>query len=153
MVAQPIPISNRTGQRTDPFASYRFRVRISGLNVAVFSECSGLEMTVKTQPVNEGGENRFVHQLPGRVEYGNLTLRRGYATSNELFTWFSNVLRPSQAMRKTVTIVLVSQRGQTVMEWTFLEAYPVKWSGPSFKAGDNAIALESLELAHSGLLA
>ncbi len=48
--------------------------------------------------------------------------------------------------------MLIDQRGRKVVDWTFRDAYPVKWSGPSFKAGDNAIAIESIELAHNGLL-
>jgi phage tail-like protein len=37
------------------------------------------------------------------------------------------------------------------MRWTFEQAYPVKWSGPQFKADDNAVAVETLELAHEGM--
>jgi phage tail-like protein len=147
-----VSLPTRTGKRVYPYGSYRFRVIISGLSVGEFSECSGLEMTVKTDEVREGGENRYVHRLPGRIEYGNLTLRRGYAVTNEFFSWFQTSFTPVMTARKTVTIALVNQDGATVMEWTFLNAYPVKWTGPSFKAGDNAIAVESLELAHSGLL-
>jgi phage tail-like protein len=142
----------RTGQQVHPYASYRFRVQVQGVDVAEFTECAGLEMTVKTDEVREGGQNGFVHRLPGRVEYGNLTLRRGYAMRNELFDWLvTSVGQRRTLVKQTVTVSLVDQSGGTVMSWTFLDAFPVKWSGPSFKAGDNAIALESLELAHNGM--
>lgn len=147
-----VQIGSQPGRRTDPLGSYRFRVRIDGLEVAEFSECSGLEMTVKFEEVREGGQNEFVHRLPGRVEYGNLTLRRGYAKSNQFFTWCLTVFNRRKIQRKKVVVALVAQDGKQVMEWTFLDAYPVKWSGPAFKAGENAIAIESLELAHRGLL-
>jgi phage tail-like protein len=136
----------------DPFASYRFRVDVDGASIAEFSECTGMELTVKYDEVREGGQNEFVHRLPGRVEYGNLILRRGYATSNEFFDWFKSVFNRSSIQRRNVTVMLVSQSGETVTQWTFVDAYPVKWSGPAFKAGDNAIAVESVELAHRGLL-
>lgn len=141
-----------TGKRVDPFGQYRFCVLIDGsVDVAEFSECSGLEATVKFDEVREGGENGFVHRLPGRVEYGNLVLKRGFAKSNELFRWFVTVFNRSSIERKEITVRLVDQRGAMVMQWHFQKAYPVKWSGPSFKAGDNTIAIESLELAHNGL--
>ncbi len=141
-----------TGARIDPLAGYRFRVLISGgLDVAEFSECSGLELTVKFDEVREGGQNEYVHRLPGRVEYGNLTLKRGYVKSDEFFKWCLTVFNRKKIQRQQVTLALVDQAGKQVMAWTFLDAYPVKWSGPSFKAGDNAIAIESMELAHNGL--
>lgn len=152
MVAVQAAASSRTGKRIDPYGSYRFRVQIRDISVAEFSECSGLEMTVKVDEVREGGQNGFVHRLPGRVEYGNLTLRRGYAVSNELFKWIVSAMSQTRPLvKQTVTVTLVNQAGEDVVSWTFVEAYPVKWTGPSFKAGENAIALESLEIAHSGL--
>ena len=143
-----------------PFPNYRFLVDVSGLTVAQFSECSGLELKVKTEMIRQGGQNEFTHVLPGRVEYGNLTLRRGYVTNSELFSWCLSVLnrRGAPLQRKDVTISLVApvRRGAgkdltRIFQWTFLGAYPVKWTGPAFKAGDNGVAMEALELAHEGL--
>ena len=89
---------------------------------------------------------------------GNLVLRRGYVTNSELFSWCLTVLnrRGRPVERKDVTVSLVAPGGargelQTVFQWTFLGAYPVKWSGPAFKASDNGVAMEALELAHEGL--
>jgi phage tail-like protein len=140
-----------TGTPTELYPTYKFQLRIAGLEVAEFTECAGLEITVKTEEVREGGLNEYHHVLPGRAEYGNLILKRGFAKSNEFFTWCVSVLNRATIQRKDVTVVLVDHASKPVIEWTFLGAYPVKWSGPSFKAGDSAIAIESLELAHRGL--
>ena len=145
-------------QRRPVFPTYRFQVDISGVTVAEFSECTGLELKVKTELIRQGGQNEFTHVLPGRIEYGNLVLRRGYVTNSELFTWCLTVLnrRGRPLERKDVTVSLVTPGGargelQTVFQWTFLGAYPVKWTGPAFKASDNGVAMEALELAHEGL--
>jgi phage tail-like protein len=144
---------NRTAERRDPLGSYRFRVELSGRPVAEFSECSGLEMTVKVEEVREGGENDFVHRLPGRVEFGNLTLRRGYAQTHEFFEWFRAVFNEGQVERRTVTVSLMNRNATgPIMQWAFKDAFPAKWSGPAFKAAENAIAVESLEIAHRGLI-
>jgi phage tail-like protein len=146
MAATELPAPPRP-LRSDPFPNYSFCVLVDGFEAAQFSECSGLEMTVKFDEVREGGENGFVHKLPGRIEYGNLVLKHGFPRGGELHKW---CLRPN---RRKVTVQLMNQKTRTpVMQWVFDGAYPVKWSGPSFKASENAIAIETLELAHRGLL-
>jgi len=37
------------------------------------------------------------------------------------------------------------------MRWNLLDAFPVKWEGPSFNADDASIVMQSLELAHHGI--
>jgi phage tail-like protein len=152
-----------TGARVDQYATFQFHVEIDGKPVASFSECGGLEVNVKYDEVREGGQNEFVHRLPGRVEYGNLILKRGYVPADgaasgeglsEFFRWCLHGLNRagSEVQRRDVTVTLIAQGfGTRIHSWVFRRCYPVKWSGPSFKAGDNAIAIESLELAHEGL--
>ena len=53
-----------------------------------FLSCSGLEAEYETYPYSEGGLNSFVHQLKGRMRYGNLTLTRGVTTNKSLLEWF-----------------------------------------------------------------
>ena len=43
-----------------------------------FAKVSGLSAEVKTTTVIEGGENRYTHRLPDRVDYGNLVLEAGW---------------------------------------------------------------------------
>jgi phage tail-like protein len=40
-----------------------------------------------------------------------------------------------------------------VRQWTFLMAFPVKWTGPTVQSTATEVAVESLEFAHEGLLA
>jgi phage tail-like protein len=144
--------ATRTGARHDAFAAFQFKVDLGHPGgIAMFSECSGLELTVKYDEIKEGGNNGFVHRLPGRVEYGNLVLRRGYTNDSEFFDWCSAALR-GKVERRMVTVSLVAlDTGQPVFSWTFVDAYPVKWSGPSLRSTDSTMAVESLELAHRGL--
>ena len=46
-----------------------------------FLEVSGLSPEMELDSVHEGGENRFVHQLPKGVKYPKLVLKRGIADS------------------------------------------------------------------------
>jgi phage tail-like protein len=153
-----------TAARVEHYATFQFRVEIEGKTVATFSECGGLEVSVKYDEVREGGQNEFVHRLPGRVEYGNLVLKRGYVPADgtasgeglsEFFRWCLTGLnrQGSQVQRHDVTVTLMALgTAAPIYSWVFRRCYPVKWSGPALKAGDNAVAVESLELAHEGLL-
>lgn len=143
-----------TTTRADPSPSFRFKVEFrGGPGVAArFTECSGLEFEAETFDYGEGGEQSRVHRLPGRIKYGNLDLKRGIATDGEkLWQWVKKTAR-GQIETCTVTVSLLSSEGQPVREWTFMDAYPVKWSATAFSAEQNAIAIETLTIAHQGLL-
>jgi phage tail-like protein len=137
-----------TGNRPDPHAAYRFAVQIEGINEAVFCECTLPALEVELHEQKEGGYNHGVHQLPGRVKAGRITLKQGLAQSNELLKWYQQVLggAPDEA-QKQVSVVMYDSMLAEVMRLNFTRAYPVKWSGPSFKTSESAVAIETLELA------
>ena len=41
--------------------------------------------------------------------------------------------------------------GTEKLRWNFREGWPTKWTGPSFNATGNEVAIETLEIAHEGL--
>ena len=136
----------------DPSPSFRFHVQVQGLEVARFSECSGLEFEQETFDYKEGGLNTRVHRLPGRFKFTNVTLKKGIATDgNPLWQWVQDtVSKPIKP--KTVTVTLYDLTGDNKLrDWTFVDAYPVKWSASALNAEQNAIAIETLVLAHQGM--
>ena len=146
----------KTAQRIDPFATFKFHVEIGDIKEAAFSDCSGMEMATDVFEYQEGGLNEYSHKLPGRVKLSNVTLKRGFATSNELYNWYlemeQDLLTGNSITRRQVTITLYSTATQEEsMRWTLNDAFPVKWGGPAFKAGEAAVAIESLEFAHHGI--
>ena len=146
----------KTAQRIDPFATFKFHVEIGDIKEAAFSDCSGLEMATDVFEYQEGGLNEYSHKLPGRVKLSNVTLKRGFATSNELYNWYfemeQDLLTGNSITPRQVTITLYSTVTQKeTMRWTLNDAFPVKWVGPTFKAGEAAVAIESLEFAHHGI--
>ena len=66
-----------TGKRVDPLTTRKFFVEIGNIVRAEFSEVSGLNAEVEVLSYEEGGKNGFVHKLPGRVKFPNVTLKRG----------------------------------------------------------------------------
>src|SRR4051812_10172468 len=132
------------------FPNCRFYVEIEQTTVAVFTEVAGLQLELEVLEYQEGGENAFVHRLPGRMKVGNLTLKRGLIRSGEFFDWFLAVAR-GQVDRRNVSVYLYDAKGEVVATWEFVKAYPVKWIGPQLTADGKVAAIETLELAHQGL--
>ena len=130
----------------------KFFVQIGNILEAAFSDVSGLNAEVEILSYEEGGCNAFVHKLPGRVKFPNVTLKRGVTDSLDLWNWFVQATN-GKIERRDVGILLFDQEGNQKRVWNLERAYPVKWTGPDFKSGENAIAIEVLELAHEGLSA
>ena len=57
--------------------------------------------------------------------------------------------RLTKAERKDITLTLKS--GNSERKWTFAEAFPVRWSGPTADVNGGGIATETLEIVHSGI--
>jgi phage tail-like protein len=53
--------------------------------------------------------------------------------------------------RKNGSIVLLDTTGAEKLRWNFVEGWPTKWTGPTFNATSNDVAIETLEIAHEGL--
>jgi len=139
-----------TAERIDPLPAFKFYVEVGHLAHAAFSECSGLEVEVEVFEYEEGGLNDYVHKLPGRVKYSDVTLKKGMATSDALWDWYADTLR-GKIERKNISILLYDTSGTECRRWNFEDAYPVKWTGAEFKAGDNVAAIETLVFTHRGM--
>src|SRR4030043_438250 len=104
--------STKTAQRVDPFPTFKFHVEVGDITEAAFTECFGLEMATDVFEYQEGGANEFVHKFPGRTKVSNVTLKRGFATSNELYEWYismEDALRAGENFKfRQVTITLYS---------------------------------------------
>lgn len=143
--------ANLLGVRNDPYMSFNFFVEIEGLIVGGFSEVSGLQVETQVHDYQEGGQNEYVHRLPGPARYpSNLILKRGLTDIETLWAWHQDVIAGT-IERKNGTIYLLDRMGVPAMWWDFKEAYPVKWSGPDLKADGNAVAVETIELVHRGI--
>ena len=88
--------------------------------------------------------------LPGRVEYGPVVLRRGFAGDPTLFEWWNEVVQGNVA-RRNVSIVLLDEQRQEVARWLIRRAWPSKWTGPELRGLGNDAAIETLELSHEGI--
>ena len=139
-----------TGERTDPYRGYNFKVEIDGITRAGFQEASGLDTTQAPIEYREGDDALTSHKLPGLNTYANISLRRGITDDAELWDW-RKTCQDSEIERKNGSIVLCDDTGEEKLRWNFVEGWPTKWTGPSFSAAGNEVAIESLEIVHEGM--
>ncbi len=136
-----------------------FLFEVDGVDIGRFMEVSGLEVSVETEDISEGGQNSFVHKLPGRMTWPNITLKRGVTKADNLLKWLNESSGESfsansnKLTRKTAAITLLDRTGKRLRSWDFDGAFPVKWTGPSFAASSTDDASETLEITHHGFRA
>ena len=140
----------RPDLRLDPYMAFNFLIEIEGLLVGGFSDVSGMESRVEVEDQREGGVNDYVHHLPRQAIHTNLVLSHGLTDVSTLWNWYYNVTQ-GIVERKNGTIMLLNQHQLPVMWWNIRNALPVRWAGPHFQAGSDAVAFEVIELAHEGL--
>ena len=125
---------------------------------AGFEEVSGINVTMNVDKIPEGGENRFVHKVPGRIAYdSDLVLKRGLITGLSPFgLWcrssLSEGINLASLSKKIVTqniiVHLLNANQLPVMSWVFVGAYPVKWEIKAFNARQSELAVETISLSY-----
>ena len=136
---------------SEPGLGLRFKVRIDGKSMGNWQKCDGLSLEYDLMEYKEGGENAYVHRLPGRVNYPNVKLTRPIdSDSTSVNAWLMSL--QVRMVPSTVEISVLDPSGESVAKWVLAGVYPVKWTGPSLDVGSNQWATETLELSHTGFL-
>ena len=119
------------------------------VSVGYFTEISGLSAEVEVMTYNEGGNNSFVHRFPTRMKFPNLVLKRGISNEDALEKWFAKSY--FEATLTEISITMLNEVGTRLRTWSFVNAYPIKWTGPQFNVGQSAVATEAIEIVHEGI--
>jgi len=138
---------------SDPIASFRFTVEIDGAPIGAFTECTLPNFEIETEQIKEGGRNDMIHTLPGRGKPGNLTLKHGVMLNDQFMKWSYQVMVNAfgEQKHKSVTVIMYGNDLKPIYRFEFDRAFPVKWQGPQFQAGQSAVAIETIEIAHHGV--
>jgi phage tail-like protein len=140
-----------TGQRLDPYGGYNFRVEWDGIIQAGFKTCAGLDSTQDVVDYREGTDKGLGRRrLPTLLTSANLTLGRGITDNHELWDWRAEIIQ-GKGTRKNLSVILMDDQGREKRRWNLVNCWPSKWTGPSFDATTNEVAIETLEIAHEGI--
>jgi phage tail-like protein len=71
--------------RNDPYKAFNFLVEIDGIQVAGFTECTGLSTETDIIEYREGSERGGLRKIPGLTKFSNITLKRGLTQNRDLW--------------------------------------------------------------------
>lgn len=147
--------------------SFNFRVKLRDseggdqLGEGAFQECSGLQIEMDVQMLEEGGRNDGVVQQVGRGKYQPIVLKRGMLLDRDtvngaFWGWMMSILEGRRpVVRYDGVIEVLDRQGQArdrvVATWSFERGLPAKVVGPQLDAKSGDIAIEELHIAHEGL--
>jgi len=123
-----------------------------------FQECSGLDLEMDVQTINEGGRNDGIIQRVGRAKYSPIILKRGMffgrqgSVNEDLWQWLQGIvsgLRPVTRYDGMIEVMDVAE--DVVATWVFERGLPSKVSGPQLNGKSGEVAIEELTIAHQGL--
>jgi phage tail-like protein len=135
-----------------PLPKFHYQVQWGGSRLG-FTEVTGLTVENELIEYREGNSLEYSKiKMPGMQKYGNITLKRGtFKSDNEFFNWW-NTKSLGNIERRDLTISLLNEEHQPVMVWKIKNAWPVKMQSADLKSDANEVAIETLELAHEGLV-
>jgi phage tail-like protein len=135
----------------DPAVAYMFQVQIDGKPLGLWNSFEGLGWETSIETREEGGNNFFVHQLPGRLKYTNVKIGRPISPDSSLVAdWFASMA--TGVKRTTARITALGPDNKPVVSWSLNGVVPVRWTGPGFNVDTLKVATETLELAYHGFL-
>ena len=139
--------------RKDPLPVFCFHVQLPGVGgEAFFKSVSGLRYETELVPVKEGGQNATVFNLLGGVKWSNIVLKQGFTKDSGLLKWRKEWTVPGGGTRVDGTITQLDTALTAQCTWTFVRGFPVKWELSELDASKNELAIETLEIAHEGLI-
>jgi phage tail-like protein len=135
-----------------PIPKFHFQAEWGGVRIG-FTEVSGLDAETEVIEYRDGASLEYSkRKIPGMQKYPNVTMKRGvFASDNDYFKWW-NTVALNTVERRSVTISLLNEKHEPVMVWKVKNAWPAKIASTDLKADGNEIAIESIELAHDGLV-
>ena len=137
----------------DPLIGFQCALEANGME-GYFTEISGIgsENAVVTHKVVTPEGKEVTLQIPGRIEWGEVTLKRGLTTNLQFWEWREMVITGKVAeARQPVTITMFDREYTSVVGWNLINAWPSKISGPTIAADSNDFTVEELTLVHEGL--
>jgi phage tail-like protein len=135
-----------------PLVKFQFSVKI-GTTEILFQEVTGLSSETQVIEYRVGNSQAYsTIKMPGIKKYGNVTLKKGiFQTDTKLWTMY-NAIKMNVIERQTVVINLLDESNKEAMTWNLTNAFPCKMTVTDMKADANEPAVETMELAHEGLI-
>ena len=136
-------------QRHQEITAIRFSIVIDGVNVATFSELSGIVSEVQEIDFWDATEDGpVIKKLGGNhMRPPTLTLRSAMSGALELWAWHQTVRTGSVIeARRSCTLVMVDEQGKPVATYWLENAWPSKIELTGLKGGPSEVLVETVHL-------
>ena len=92
--------------------------------------------------------------MPSQPTTTNVTLKKGVVRGVSVSTFFSwiNAIQLNQIDKRDIFVRLCDEKGDAVISWKVINAFPTKLDAPTFDASSNDVAIESMELMGDGIV-
>ncbi|MFJ5111615.1 phage tail protein [Streptomyces sp. NPDC088551] len=131
--------------------SFTVAIDRSRYELGDWAGASGLNVTWQMSEYRAG--DRWNHPLiyPGVPKYQNIKLSRAACADSQVVQeWLTETSLRNEPL--TGAIALVNWLGARTVTWELREFFPVSWGIGEFDAGQGKVAMETLELVHTGFL-
>lgn len=139
----------------DPVVAFKFGLEISGKLSGYFTSVSGIgsETEVITQKLTStNGSEPIIKQIPGRLTWTPVTLRRGVTDLKDVWDWRQMVVDGKiDDARVNASIIAYSQSGEPVAQWDLENAWPSQISGPEMASDSTDFMVEEITIVHEGM--
>ena len=132
----------------DPVPVFAYSLDVQGKITGLFQEVSGLgsENDIIEQKSAASG---VVMKVPGRLKWGDITLKRGITPSMDVWQWRAEVEKGDmKAARKNGSIFMLDRDAKPLAQWDFRDGWPSKVSGPALKTDSNEFGVEEITIVH-----
>lgn len=129
-----------------------FVIQVDGIQVASFSELSGISTEVEpVEYISTGPEGILHTKQYGKTKPPTVTLRRGMDTETYMWAWHQAVLQGEPTARKTCSLQLFAaaqspKSGQPIITYILENAWPSKLEISGMKAGATELVTETVVL-------
>jgi phage tail-like protein len=138
----------------DPMIGAHFEISV-GAVTGYFTEVSGLgseSEIVEHKIIAKGAKESLIRKIPGRLKWGDITLKRGITKNMDFYKWRKQVEEGKvESARLDGTVIMYDQNLNPVASWEFYKAWPSKINGPQLQSDGNAVGIEELTLVHEGI--
>jgi phage tail-like protein len=143
-----------TGSREDPLVGFNFALELQGAIAGYFTEITGVgsEHEIIEHKVVDPSGHELIQKIPGRLKWGDISLKRGITSSMDLWDWRQMVEEGKMTdARKNGSIVMLDRAYEEKARWDFVNGWPSKVSGPTLKADSNDLGVEECVIVHEGI--
>ena len=81
----------------------------------------------------------------GELIMKKLSLKRGMLRGSKMISWFRDAVESYIFKPKNINVILLNGDHVPLEAWTFIQAYPIKWSISNFNAQSNEIVIETID--------